>query len=215
MEEFPDNMFHPNPMMDRIRQLEEANHRLTETGAGLTKNAQDFWNRIQLQQQDIEALINAARTKDEQITYLKGILELAHGQLESWKEKARELQTIGKDLENRLSNQTNVSVSPMTDERPWPSEGSIVQVLNPHYAVQNIYFYVLAVGPSTYTWPQSGQTTTLSDGQYLVIGVKQIESEETQLRDGVDWDIIRFGIESATGPDSKFGNYISLEKPLE
>jgi len=214
MAEFPDNMFQ---LREANQRLQEANQRLTETGAGLTKNAQDFWNRMQLQQQDIEALINAARTKDEQITYLKGILELAHGQLESWKEKARELQTIGKDLENRLSNQTNVSVSPMTDERPWPHVGSIVEVMNPDYAVQNIYFYVLAVGPSTYTWSRSRQTTKLLDGQYLVIGVKQFDSDkpESELRDGVDWDIIRIGIGSATGPDSKFGNYISPEKPLE
>lgn len=222
MAEFPDNMFRPNPMMDRIRQLEKANQRLTETGAGLTRNAQDFWNHCEL-------LKKAVRTKDEQIKYLKEQLAETLGQIESWKEKARELQTIGKDLENRLSNQTRVSVSHRTrtldildqrthqaqQPRPWPRVGSIVEVGNPDYVVLNIYFYVLAVGPSTYTWPQSGQTTTLSDGQYLVIGTKQTESEESELRDGVDWDIIRIGIESATGPDSKFGNYILPEKQLE
>jgi hypothetical protein len=224
MAEFPDNMLHANPMMDQIRQLKKANQRLTETGAGLTRDAEDFWNQCEL-------LKTAVRTKDEQIKYLKEQLAETLGQIESWKEKARELQTIGKDLENRLSNQTRVSVSHRTSTldildqrthqaqqpRPWPHVGSIVQVGNHVYVVRNSYFYVLAVGPSTYTWPQSGQITTLLDGQYLVIGllVREFATPLSELREGEEWDIIRIGIESATGPDSKFGNYILPEKQSE
>jgi len=192
----------------------------------------DLTKRCESMHWDIVALREGIRIRDEKIEALKSkCIESERGRADAYlrlgeaRNKIKEIQHMGEDLKRRL-NTSAVSVSPMEPPRPkapWPAVGNIVQVMKAQPPSFVGYYEVLAIGaspPTTYTWP-GGSTTPLFPGQYLVLLSEARKKKENELVDGVDWDILYIGEWSATKKDSedrpisKFGNYISNEKPLE